>query len=242
MQNLMYCFLKRRWEEDKSYLDRIVNYLIDLKYPLQFFLYPEGTDLCKESIERSNRYAQKNNLKQYEYVLHPRVKGFNYLVQKMRSNILNSVYDVTVGFPVNLCYGEKDLVCGNFPKEVHFFFKRYQLSDLPHDSDQLDKWCIDRWAEKEERLKKFYERGKFDEDSDVENAVTLKQEEHAKIVQIFSLVFWFSFILVSIYMCWSSLLCLCYAIVAVVVYSFYNARGGTDTMLLDYHEKNKKLH
>lgn len=238
MQNLMYCFLKRKWEEDQSYLDRIINYFIDINYPLQFFLFPEGTDMYEQSLKNSDRYAEKNNLPKYKYVLHPRVKGFNYLVQRMRTNILNSVYDVTVGYPINFCYGEMDLVRGNFPKEVHFHFKRYEITDLPTDSDELDKWCAARWAEKEERLKQFYEKGGFEEGSN--EIISARQLEVAKIEQVCSLVFWFSFIAFSFYICWVSVLALSYAIIASVFYVFYNTRGGTDELLLSFHEANKK--
>ena len=45
--------------------------------------FPEGTDLHPGGIKRSREFAEKNNLPQYEYVLHPRVTGFSFILREM---------------------------------------------------------------------------------------------------------------------------------------------------------------
>lgn len=242
MQNLMYFFLLRRWEQDESYLDRILNYFIDMNYPLQLFLFPEGTDLCKESLESSHKYAEKTGLVKYEYCLHPRVKGFHYLVQKLRGNILDTVHDVTIGYPVNLCYGEIDLLQGNFPKEIHILIKRYKMKDMPATSDELDEWCIERWAEKESRLKKFYEDGKFIEGGD--EVYDKSIEEKVKAVMFFIFAFWTIFLVLVAYSLWFYSVARWYCFLMVVFYSILSVRGGTDAFQLGVrdwlNERNKK--
>lgn len=54
---------------------------------LQILLYPEGTDKCPLATERSRKYAEKNQLPHYEYVLHPRTTGFIHMVQNMRKGL-----------------------------------------------------------------------------------------------------------------------------------------------------------
>lgn len=63
-------------------------------------IFPEGTDLTKKSIARSNLYADKNKLQHYTQVLHPKTTGFGYLVKKMKSSklfyteLIYKVFDV----------------------------------------------------------------------------------------------------------------------------------------------------
>ena len=51
----------------------------------QILLFPEGTDLTKHTKQRSDQYAEKNNLPKYDFVLHPRTTGFTHIVQEMKN-------------------------------------------------------------------------------------------------------------------------------------------------------------
>eukprot|EP00111_Clytia_hemisphaerica_P008649 TCONS_00025286-protein len=239
MQYLLYCFLQRKWETDRGYLERYVNYFIDAKYPLQFFLFPEGTDFDKNGKASSDRFADKMGLPKYDYVMHPRTTGFNYLVQKTRGKVINTVYDVTLGYPVNLCYGEMDLARGNFPKEIHCFFKRYQVDELPTEDGALGDWCKERFAEKEERLKEFYKQKRFTGPGTEQDVTTRKQEDHANITNYISLIFWVSFVLYSIQAVWCSSFLFWYTIIVSIIHAVISAVGGMDKTFLDLHEKEK---
>lgn len=46
--------------------------------------------MCPNAIGRSNRYAEKEGLPRYEYVLHPRVTGFIHFVKEMKKGLLFS--------------------------------------------------------------------------------------------------------------------------------------------------------
>ena len=50
-------------------------------------MFPEGTDLTEGSKKKSNDYAAKQILynRPYNYCLHPRVTGFTYLLNIMRT-------------------------------------------------------------------------------------------------------------------------------------------------------------
>ena len=52
---------------------------------LQILLFPEGTDLTKDTRQRSDNYAEKYDLPKYEFVLHPRTTGFTHVVQEMKN-------------------------------------------------------------------------------------------------------------------------------------------------------------
>ena len=237
MQNVMFFFLQRRWDMDHIYLDRMLNYFIDISYPLQLFIFPEGTNMCNDGKRKSDAFAVKNGLPKYEYVLHPHVKGFNYMVQKLRGSIIDSIHDVTIGYPKNLCYGEKDLLKGNFPLEIHVYFKSYKLSEIPENSDALDQWCKDRWSEKEIRLKEFYQHGKFIDASVHYN----DQNSKFKYNSIMGLVilFWAAFMFTCMYSIWWYSFARWYSVILVVFYVVASFLGGVDKLQLYLHNKFK---
>ena len=122
MQNALYIFLKRRWEQDESYLNTVLSYFVDSSDCLQLLLFPEGTNFEDASKVKSDSFARKNNLPSYDFVLHPRVRGFTYCVEKLRQGRLDAVHDVTIGYSENYCFEEIDLLKGNVPDEIHFIF------------------------------------------------------------------------------------------------------------------------
>ncbi|KAL9952462.1 hypothetical protein ACROYT_G039724 [Oculina patagonica] len=160
MQNSLYIFLKRRWETDESYLNSVLSYFVNSSDCLQLLLFPEGTNFEDSSKQKSDSFAKKNNLSCYDYVLHPRVRGFTYCVEKLRQGKLDAIHDVTVGYSENYCFQELDLLKGRVPHEIHFHIQRYSNDELPQDTQGLEEWCCKQWKDKEERLKRFYTEDK----------------------------------------------------------------------------------
>lgn len=156
MQMGNYIFLARKWEKDKPWMEYCFNYYKDLKYGGQYLLFPEGTDFCDASKQRSDSYADKNGLCRYNYVLHPRTTGFAFIVKYLKdAKLIDSVMDITVGYP-DLIPTKFDPFSGLFPREVQFNMQRYQVSEFPEEAEKIEQWCIDRWAEKEKYLETFY--------------------------------------------------------------------------------------
>ena len=246
MQNGMFLFLKRRWEQDKGYLTRVLGYFKDKTYPLQLFIFPEGTNMENSALERSHKYAEKNNLVKYDYVLHPRVTGFNYIVEQLRKTsnegseggLLDCIHDVTVAYQEDRCYAEKDLVLGNFPKEIHLHIQKYDMADIPTESEDVGRWCVQRWAEKEERLKNFHTGSK----SFVEGDEKGKLAADCSLYKTLALVFWTLFMWASFYAVYVFPLAFWYMIIMSVFYILISAFGnGTDELQLNIHEIRTSL-
>uniref|UniRef100_A0A5F8H5V7 Lysocardiolipin acyltransferase 1 n=1 Tax=Monodelphis domestica TaxID=13616 RepID=A0A5F8H5V7_MONDO len=158
MQAAAYIFIHRKWKDDKSHFENMLNYFCDIQEPLQLLIFPEGTDLTENSKAKSNEFAEKNGLEKYEYVLHPRTTGFTFVVECLREGKnLDAIHDITVAYPHNIPQTEKHLLSGNFPKEIHFHINRYPVESLPETKEELQVWCHKRWQEKEDRLRMFYE-------------------------------------------------------------------------------------
>lgn len=160
MQTVPYLFLTRKWEKDKQHMSDMVNYFKQFDYPLHMLYYPEGTDFAKRSKENSDRFAAKNGLPIYNYVLHPRTTGFQHMVTELGDSI-DCILDLTVAYPINVVSREVDLACGEYVKEIHLLVRRYDIGDVPSDPDGLVTWCNELWAGKEKILEEFYRTQKF---------------------------------------------------------------------------------
>jgi lysocardiolipin and lysophospholipid acyltransferase len=180
MQTGLYIFLKRKWETDKAIFKKFVDYYHCIQKNVVILIFPEGTNLTKESLERSDKFAMTNQLEKYREVIHPRTTGFIYLFNLMFNNndnncgsnattSLNHIDDVTVAYkgghmPLN----ELDFVCGNLPHEIHFFVDSFECDKLLAAANErndstiesidscMEKWLKMRWYEKEMFLRKFY--------------------------------------------------------------------------------------
>ncbi|CAJ0932387.1 unnamed protein product, partial [Mesorhabditis belari] len=159
MQCNSFIFLERNFQKDKMKIRQLLDYYTDIGNSYQLLLFPEGTDRCPKGALRNERYAAKMDLKPYSYVLHPRTKGFVYIVQEMRrSGKLKAIYDITVGYKDKIVQKETDIVFeGLAPQDVHFQIIRIPIEQLPDDDRQLVEWIEKRWANKEEKLRQFYE-------------------------------------------------------------------------------------
>jgi len=91
MQTALFFFVSRKWLEDEACIRSRLQFMRETDFPLQFLLFPEGTDLSESNITKSNHYAETNGLQKYKYVLHPKYKGFCLCVEEMRKGSLPHV-------------------------------------------------------------------------------------------------------------------------------------------------------
>jgi len=159
LQAAGYIFLARNAKEDEDNIRRSLTYFEEIGCKPNILIFPEGTDLSPSNKKRSLEYSVKNGLDKYDFVLHPKVKGFVWYVQTLRQvGGIQSVYDITVGYPDEIISNETDILFGKVPNEVHFHVKRYSIKKLPYNEHELAEWIKKRWLEKEDRLKKFYDQ------------------------------------------------------------------------------------
>lgn len=159
MQAAHFLFLKRNWESDKIRIEEFLKHFKNTKCCPQLLFFPEGTDLQPESLQKSKRFAKKNDLQEYKYVLHPRTTGFKAIYDFMKiHNNLEQVLDVTISYPQNICQDENDILIGNIPREVVFTINCFNVDQIEASCDSdLAKWLTDRWKIKEDYLREMYE-------------------------------------------------------------------------------------
>eukprot|EP00796_Vickermania_ingenoplastis_P011097 gene11097-7724_t len=165
MQLFAYIFLSRSWANDEPYLRQMVETLKWLETSSVVQIYPEGTDLSKSSLEKSQAYAAKNDLPQFMYVLNPRTRGLVALKEMFGYDRVESIINVTLGYTYaapGLRPNEASLVNGQHARKIHFLVQEYPFSatptkwSAPLDNIQLEEWTHRQFATKEELLSRFY--------------------------------------------------------------------------------------
>ena len=183
MQYMVNIFISRRWETDEKEFKKKLYYYNAIDLPVQVMLFPEGGDLTSKSKAKSDAFADANNLKRYDRCLHPRSRGFLYVMEALRSGGLDAVYDITVGYPDALAKEESNLLSGEYiPREIHYNICHYKAEDLPTDEQGLTQWLYERWEEKENMLKLFYAHKHFVEPVPklAQNGVSTRQNGHTE--------------------------------------------------------------
>ncbi|CAG9855009.1 unnamed protein product [Phyllotreta striolata] len=162
MQLACFLYIKRNWLVDRFVFEKYINYVARIKYKHSLLIFPEGTDLTQDTKKSSDRYAEKNNLPTYDYVLHPRTTGFVYLAkQLLSSDNLDAIYDITLAYPDVIPETERYLLEGKFPKEVRVHLVRYPKSILPTTEEDLKRFLEKRWCDKEKTINEFLSTGNF---------------------------------------------------------------------------------
>lgn len=150
--------------------------------------------MSRDSIEKSNKFADERNLPRYEYVIHPRVTGFNHIFDRMYKNEqIDCIHDVTVGYRGGkMPERETDFLAGNMPNEIHFYIDKFSCEKIFENkndkskSEILEEWICDRWKKKEEFLKKFYQK-----QEEIEDTYETKNSTINKVYLTLYPTFWF---------------------------------------------------
>eukprot|EP01104_Vermistella_antarctica_P017373 TRINITY_DN614_c1_g1_i1.p1 TRINITY_DN614_c1_g1~~TRINITY_DN614_c1_g1_i1.p1 ORF type:complete len:400 (-),score=71.08 TRINITY_DN614_c1_g1_i1:29-1228(-) len=265
MQCFCFLFISRAWATDESVMKDKIDYFGDLKFPIQLLIFPEGTDLSPSNVEKSHAFAEKTGLAKYDYVLHPRVKGFEHCVRCLRSTS-DSIYDITIAYPDVVPENEACLLHGQLPKEIHFLVRRYDIrtmqrvkcvedvsasdAELP-DASEVSEWCKQRWAEKEDTLKRFYENDqgerKLNDGLPRLSDVSEEEDQNAAGMDEFgvkscfriAIIFWVFFFLLSATALWQFPLVRWYAVFANVAWVVVTLCGGADAMQMKHIPRGK---
>uniref|UniRef100_A0A914C9M4 Phospholipid/glycerol acyltransferase domain-containing protein n=1 Tax=Acrobeloides nanus TaxID=290746 RepID=A0A914C9M4_9BILA len=197
MQFMQYIFLKRDMNVDFPRMDKAIEYYSESKQSYQVLMFPEGTDKTSYTTRKSNEYAQRNGLLELKHVLYPRTNGFIHLLNKMKQhNYISYIYDVTVAYPKDVVQNETDLVLkGKVSSTIHYDVKKIPISDLPTSELDLNKWLLDVWFEKEQKLNQYYSelvknRRRFKPSGKARTWI--KDNWFQNFVKIFGFFFWVS--------------------------------------------------
>ena len=73
--------------------------------------------------------------------------------------------DATIAYPGGKALSLSDVVtCELSPCLITICYRIFPASEVPLDTDRMQKWLFERFVEKEAMLEYFYEHGRFPED------------------------------------------------------------------------------
>lgn len=130
---------------------------------LAMLIFPEGTDLSESNIEKDRAFADKQGIKHYSQVLHPRTAGFVAAWEALNAVATAggapppALLDVTVAY-VDYAAGERPseksvFLKGRACREVHVLLERVSCGIGPGEAEEKISALF---AEKEARLGRFY--------------------------------------------------------------------------------------
>ncbi|XP_003745121.1 acyl-CoA:lysophosphatidylglycerol acyltransferase 1 [Galendromus occidentalis] len=167
-------FITQGKDTRQSQLDTFKQHLLEVYLPRQLqwmVIFPEGGFLSKR-LESSQRFASKNGFPKLDNVTLPRVGAAKLALDILTDKEylkgqapMEYLVDLTIGYPgaplrpldiLAIVTGYRK------PHSVYFHYRKFALKDVPFDdSDKLTTWMYERWVEKEQLLKHFYEHGQF---------------------------------------------------------------------------------
>ncbi|PGH23190.1 hypothetical protein AJ80_02720 [Polytolypa hystricis UAMH7299] len=179
MMSYGFIFMARKWLSDKPRLEHRLNKL-KMKRPssqsgaasfdpMWLLIFPEGTNLSRNTKRISDEYGKKQGIPPYNYQILPRSTGLFFCLQQLKGTV-DWVYDCTIGyegppkgsFPDAYFTIRSTYLRGRPPKVVNLYWRRFAVSEIPlDDQKEFEAWLLKRWAEKDALLEQFYETGKF---------------------------------------------------------------------------------
>lgn len=171
-------FIKR--SAGKNVRDNTIHYIADRcesivenGVPFWLVLFPEGTWLApgyEYLKDKSNEFAVKAGYPPMQNVVFPRSGAFCAALNKMRTTVnkCDAVYDITLAYTEpyhSVVAGAQDppsllsfLKGSGAPQVVHWHVKRFEMDSIPEDGE---KWCYERFHEKEKILEHFSKHRAF---------------------------------------------------------------------------------
>jgi lysocardiolipin and lysophospholipid acyltransferase len=166
MQDYGFIFIRRRWEHDRQH---VLESLGRVKDGFVLVMFPEGTTLHPDALQKSQEYAVKTGISTHpSNVLLPRSTGLWACVDQL-SGRLDSIIDITIGIPgiersefPELKYPLLDtLFLDKPPRKVHFRVDRIPRSQIPSGKEEFDEWLMALYHRKDLMLEEFRGSGEF---------------------------------------------------------------------------------
>ena len=177
MKMLGFMFLKRDWSKDQMELKRNMRELNGRSLPYDLLIFPEGTTIHREGVEKSKIWIEKNGYPEMEHVLCPRSTGLYSIIRALKEKgeddedkSVQALVDLTFAYdgvtsdkePGEVYSLWSIYIEGKAPKDIHVNFSLTPIDEIPTESEEaFTKWLVKRFARKNRLLNDFYSTGRF---------------------------------------------------------------------------------
>lgn len=169
MKLLNFIFLHRNWERDKLKLGYRLKRLVFGTRPFSLVIFPEGTNLCNDAVQKSTRFATANGLPVPRHTLVPRVTGLQFALNTLGAH-MGGIFDLTIGYtgtsPAENPEDTFDLRSlffrGIAPPLIHIHVRYHRIATVPYeDPAAFQRWLYELFQQKDELMSHFYQEGSF---------------------------------------------------------------------------------
>lgn len=180
MKGFEFIFLARKWNIDRSRIVSSLNRARKDESSMWLLLFPEGTVLCKETMDKSVEYAKKSDISfTNKHTLLPKCTGLFHILRSLQSRS-EYLFDYTIGYSNHTAdeyaydkFSPFSVFCeAKGPSQIYIHVDRVKIVDipgisaLPYDekeetSAEFEEWLYKRFENKNELLAYFYEKGHF---------------------------------------------------------------------------------
>lgn len=125
-------------------------------------LYPEGTRISSKKIFKSQKYSKENNLKIYDNLLYPKMKGLYTIIESLhKQNKLGNIIDCTIKIEGLNIDNTKilDFLKNNL-KNTYININTYKVHYFDNYND-FKRWFIQIWDIKEDYLNNYNDFEKY---------------------------------------------------------------------------------
>lgn len=146
--------LERDYDKDKN---TIIKFIKKIKNGIIIIL-PEGTRMNESNFKKSQEYTEKNNLKKYNNLIYPKMKGLDLIVNELNNDgKLGNLIDITIKVKDKLKFKTEyfDFIkykVGN----VYCNVNTYKINDYCYNNyDNFKKWYLSIWDKKEDYINNY---------------------------------------------------------------------------------------
>ncbi|ETV96878.1 hypothetical protein, variant [Aphanomyces invadans] len=171
---LEFLFVKRNVEHDRVHVNQHMARFVREKFPFWMLVFPEGTTIHAEVMEKSQRFAQRTNRPELTRLLLPRTTGLHTMLAATEQ-IKPDVYDLTMAYPTYsgevptaaMGYSRKkdtgvpsmtDVLCGRGPTTVWIHGAKHTFDDV---FENEEAFLDNAWQAKEKLLSDFISNQEF---------------------------------------------------------------------------------
>jgi len=145
--------LERSLEHDK---ENIINFIKKIENGVILIL-PEGTRMNKQNFEKSIEYSKNNNLKKYDNLLYPKMKGLDIIINVLNDrNKLGNLIDITLKIDGLKKFNTSPLHFIKNATNTFCHINSYKINkNTLNNYDNLKIWYLMIWDRKEEYLNNY---------------------------------------------------------------------------------------
>ncbi|KAG9232551.1 acyltransferase-domain-containing protein [Amylocarpus encephaloides] len=179
MQFYGFIFMARKMETDRPRMAHRLKVLKEVHSgpmsgtkgldPMWLLLFPEGTNISRNTLRRSKEFAEKQRLKNTEHTVLPRGTGMYFCLTELDGTV-DYVYDCTVAYEgvQRGEFGEEVYTLqsiylqGRPPPSISMYWRCFAVKDIPIKSQpEFEDWLRDRWHEKDKLMEQYLVTGSF---------------------------------------------------------------------------------